>query len=153
MLSLLYPQLRFNEVVFHQDHIHPAAGFAEETFKGLGLPDTQWQEWYNARDCVPNLQLMEGRQNESKNATPLKEWIERMRESDRAIFASNNYFPGSVGLSFKDFIAFYQKRKEILRGELRKVLAMTSQQPTSAADEWADRNEEIEVQESRAPTG
>ena len=153
VLSLLYPQLRFNEVVFHQDHIHPAAGFAEETFKGLGLPDTQWQEWYNARDCVPNLQLMEGRQNESKNATPLKEWIERMRESDRAIFASNNYFPGSVGLSFKDFIAFYQKRKEILRGELRKVLAMTSQQPTSAADEWADRNEEIEVQESRAPTG
>ena len=152
VLSLLYPHLRFNEVVFHQDHIHPAAGFSEENFKAIGLAETQWQEWWNCRDCVPNLQLMEGRQNESKNASPLKGWIEQMRESERSIFASNNYFPENVGLDFKDFISFYQKRKEILRVKLRKVLAMTNSQPAKAPDEWADRNEEIDSQESRTTT-
>ena len=110
-----YPHLRFNEVVFHQDHIHPAAGFTEEKFKEIGLTETKWQDWWNCRDCVPNLQLMEGRQNESKNASPLKGWIEQMRETEQAAFASNNYFPEGVGLDFKDFMSFYQKRQEILR--------------------------------------
>jgi hypothetical protein len=96
---------------------------------------------------------MEGRQNKSKNATPLKEWFEQMRESDRAIFASNNYFPANVGLDFKKFMLFYQKRKEILRGKLREVLAMTSQPPTEAPDEWIGRDEEIEVQGGRPPAG
>ncbi|MEO6543993.1 MAG: DUF262 domain-containing protein, partial [Nitrospiraceae bacterium] len=63
VLSILYPQLRYTEVMFHQDHIHPAAGFTDETFREMGIPKEQWQEWSNCRDCVPNLQLMEGRQN------------------------------------------------------------------------------------------
>lgn len=152
VLSLLYPQLRFNEVLFHQDHIHPANGFSNENIKEMGLSDAQRQEWCNCRDCVPNLQLMEGRQNESKNATPLVKWIGQMRESERAIFAASNYFPDGVGLEFKEFMSFYQKRKEILRGKLRNVLTMTSQQPVEGADEWGGRDDEIEVQGGNLPT-
>ncbi len=103
VLSLLYPQLRYNDVLFHQDHIHPAAGFTNEKFQEMGIAQDHWQDWTNCRDGVPNLQLMEGRRNESKNATPLKKWLETMSESERAAFASSNYFPANVGLEFKDF--------------------------------------------------
>jgi hypothetical protein len=89
VLSLLYPQLRYNEVVFHQDHIHPTAGFTEGSLRELGIPIEQWQEYWSLRDCVPNLQLMNGRQNLSKNATPLKDWLGRMSELEQASFAKD----------------------------------------------------------------
>ena len=146
VLSLLYPQLRYNEVAFHQDHIHPAAGFTEEKFRELGVPKEQWQEWRDCCDCVPNLQLMNGRQNISKNATPLKEWVGKMTESEQATFASANYFPETVGLEFKRFITFFKARKEVLRDKLRKALALTSDRPPTIRAEWND-DDEIEPQE------
>ena len=82
VLSLLYPQLRYNEVVFHQDHIHPESSFNEDKFKQIGIPKEQWSEWLNNRDSIPNLQLMKGQVNESKNATPFKIWFEQMRISE-----------------------------------------------------------------------
>lgn len=122
VLSLLYPQLRFNEVIFHQDHIHSAAGFTEEKYREMEIPQEQWQEWWNLRDCVPNLQLMTGRQNNSKNATPFKDWFIQMDEAERTAFTKNNYLPTNVDLGFENFMEFFKQRKEKLRLELRKVL-------------------------------
>lgn len=153
VLSLLYPELRYSDVVFHQDHIHPAVGFTDEKLHEMGIPKEQWQEWSNCRDCVPNLQLMEGRQNESKNATPLEEWVEKIPESKRATFAGNNYFPENVDLGFRDFMTFFKQRKEVLRNELKKVLALTNEKPSDALVEWNDRDREIEAQESRIGGG
>jgi len=149
VLTVLYPQLRYNEVNFHQDHIHPAAGFTEEKLKEMGIPEEQWQEWWNCRDCVPNLQLMKGRENISKNATPLKDWVGKMDDTEKATFADDNYFPKNIGLEFKDFMAFFEQRKEKLRNELKKVLALTADRPSVILTEWNDRDEEIEPQESR----
>jgi uncharacterized protein with ParB-like and HNH nuclease domain len=153
VLSLLYPHLRYNDVVFHQDHIHPAAAFTKEKFREMGIPEEQWQEWLDCCNCVPNLQLMNGRQNSSKNKTSLKDWVSQMRESEQATFANDNYFPENVGLEFKDFIAFFKQRKEALRKELKKVLALTSDQPSAVLPEWSDRDDEIEGQESRVGAG
>ena len=33
VLSLLYPNLRYNEIKFHQDHIHPDSGFSNSKLK------------------------------------------------------------------------------------------------------------------------
>jgi hypothetical protein len=157
VLSLLYPQLRYNEVAFHQDHIHPAAGFTEERFKEMGIPKEQWQNWLDCRDCVPNLQLMDGRQNVSKSATPLKDWVEEMEESkketfDANKFAADNYFPkadedgAAIGLEFKNFMTFFARRKEVLRDELMRVLALTSDSPAPTIPaEWND--DEVDPQE------
>jgi hypothetical protein len=73
-----------------------------------------------------------------------------MEESERVKFASDNYFPESVGLEFKNFMTFFKRRKEVLRNELKKVLALTSDRP--ATEEWNDRDNEIEPQESRVTT-
>ncbi len=153
ILSLLYPQLRYSEVEFHQDHIHPESGFTESNFREIAIPEEEWKEWWNCRDCVPNLQLMEGRLNESKNATPLKRWVEQMDDSGRTAFFGSNYFPENVDLAFKDFMIFFKRRKERLRKELKKVLALTSEKPSTLPVDWSDRDDEIESQKDRIVTG
>ena len=73
---------------------------------------------------MANLQLLNGRLNESKNATPLINWIASMTEAEQSRFRQDNYFPEEVGLEFAKFIAFYQKRKEILFTKLKEVLVV-----------------------------
>ena len=153
VLSLLYPQLRYNEVVFHQDHIHPESSFNEDKFKQIGIPKEQWSEWLNNRDSIPNLQLMKGQVNESKNATPFKIWFEQMSPAEQSAFSRDNYLPDYVSLDFQDFMLFYEKRKDILRKELKKVLAITDKKPTEDDEEWSGRNDEIEVPENWVPEG
>lgn len=131
VLTMLYPGLRYAQVQFHQDHIHPAASFAKEKFQEMGLPSDQWNNWQALRDCVPNLQLLEGRQNESKNATPLKKWVfEELTEANRDWFQKTNFFPANVGLDFENFINFFEGRKALLKTELMKVLALNNNMPS-----------------------
>src|SRR5581483_1186456 len=113
VLTLLYPHLRYSEVAFHQDHIHPFSGFSETRFAEMGIPQTEWSEWCDNRDRIPNLQLLEGLRNISKNASPLHEWLARMSPSELRAFTATNYFPEGVGFEFKDFRSFYELRKEV----------------------------------------
>jgi hypothetical protein len=143
ILSMLYPQLRLEDVTFHQDHIHPAARFVDSNFKEMGIAEEQWKDWLEFRDALPNLQLMEGKQNSAKNATPFKDWFDGMSEAHQASFSKSNYLPSGVGLEFEQFMDFYRERKEMLRTELKKVLAM-SEAATRDEAVWAGRDDEIE---------
>lgn len=143
ILSLLYPHLRLEDVMFHQDHIHPASRFENTNFEAMGVPKEQWTVWLECRDSLPNLQLMEGKQNSAKNATPFKNWFEMMSESHQTSFAKSNFLPSEAGLEFEQFMDFYKKRKDILRVELNKVLAV-SKSATRDEAVWAGRDDEID---------
>jgi hypothetical protein len=95
---------------------------------------------------------MNGRQNIIKNATPLKDWVGKMSKSEQATFASDNYFPETIALDFKDFIAFFKARQEVLRDKLKKVLALTSVRSSATLAEWNDNDDDIEPQESLLAT-
>lgn len=129
VLTLLYPNLRYAEVMFHQDHIHPFSKFTNENLKSMNISEDRFPEWYACRDSVPNLQLLEGRRNESKNATPLSTWLNEMNDGELADFTRSNYFPDGVGFDFVNFVEFTNGRKKILRNELMKVLKV---QPVTA---------------------
>ncbi len=145
VLTLLYPQLRYTDTVFHQDHIHPYSGFTDKNLAEMGISTDQWQDWYSMRDCVSNLQLLNDRRNISKNATPLPTWLEKMNDAEREAFVRVNYFPPEVGYEFKEFMAFFLGRKEILKIELRKVLAMAPSQAAIPAtgETWMRSEGEI----------
>jgi hypothetical protein len=132
-LSLLYPNLRYKEVQFHQDHIHPAALFNDDTFDSLGIPEEQRQEWLNKKNLLPNLQLMEGRQNESKNSKEFKIWLKTMDKSQQKHFFQSNYIPQKFDYSFSNFESFFEKRKEMLRKALLKVFAINNDIPKDAS--------------------
>jgi len=126
VLSLLYPNLRYKEVQFHQDHIHPASKFSTDNFNLLGLSNEEQEEWLQLRDMIPNLQLMEGRQNESKNATEFITWLSEKDEQEQKQFKVSNFIPEEVSLDFRDFKNFFEKRKIKLKTELKKVLAINN---------------------------
>jgi len=124
VLSLLYPYLKFGQVKFHQDHIHPASLFTDAKLKRYNIPEKKWEVWQNMKDRLPNLQLMKGSENESKNKTPFREWLQKNcpDENSRNKFLKDNYIPENISLEFIDFEEFYQKRKEILRNKIKSVL-------------------------------
>lgn len=133
VLSLLYPNLRYNDVAFHQDHIHPASRFSTTEFEAMKISKEERQEWVGLRDSVPNLQLMEGRQNQIKSNSSLIDWLKSKDDTSQKEFMCNNFFPADVSLDFKCFKDFHKKRKEVLKINLLKILSITNK--TSVEEE------------------
>lgn len=122
VLSFLYPQLHFHKVHFHQDHIHPSAGFKNNKLKPFGLDDETISNWLGIKDTIPNLQLMEGKENESKNATPFKKWLTGETVGDVEKFKLDNFIPKEVDLGIEHFESFYTARKQLIIDKLVQVL-------------------------------
>lgn len=114
LLSLLYPSIKLDSYNFHQDHCHPRVGFERKNIKNLNLSDEKILEWQYKRNLLPNLQFLKGSENEEKNKTPLKEWIEEKEETIA-------YLPENVSLELKDFDQFYEERRNLIKNELKKI--------------------------------
>jgi uncharacterized protein with ParB-like and HNH nuclease domain len=143
VLTLLYPNLRYKEVQFHQDHIHPASRFSDTIFNELGLSAEEREEWKRLRDMIPNLQLMEGRQNESKNATEFYIWLSQKNQSEQVHFKITNFIPENVSLPFSDFKTFFEARKILLKIKLKEVLAINNDVQISN-EEYLEQETEID---------
>jgi len=64
---------------------------------------------------------MEGAQNNSKNDTPLEQWLETLGDA-KTHFIASNYVPDGVSLKVADFEIFRDGRKALLRSKLKEVL-------------------------------
>lgn len=123
VLSLLYPHLKLNQYKFHQDHMHPYAAFSRPNLLKFGLGEDQIEEWQNNRNKLPNLQLLEGSENQSKQALPLEDWIRQLQEPGGSdAYKRINYIPGDVSLKLTDFEAFYSRRKALMVQKLKEIL-------------------------------
>lgn len=123
LLSLLYPNLKYSQKGFHQDHMHPYAGFEESKIANLKLPDgsiiddVRKDEWRRRRNTLANLQLLEGRENERKNATPLVDWIKVIDNSENA-----KYMPSDSSFELSHFEDFMDKRQKLMSDALKAIL-------------------------------
>lgn len=113
LLSLLYPALKLSQVTFHQDHCHPYVGFESKNIASLGLTPEKEEEWRKKRNLLPNLQFLQGAENESKNKTPLKDWVNQGNNFE--------YHPENISLELKDFDAFFTARRALIKAELIKI--------------------------------
>lgn len=146
VLSLLYPNLKYKENQFHQDHIHPASKFTQENLNDMGIEEELQEEWFKSRDMLPNLQLMEGRQNESKNANVFKDWLELKTKSEQSHFKITNFIPLKESLEFNNFLNFFEQRKQLLKEELKKVLAINNELQISNVEFLEQETENTENQ-------
>lgn len=112
VLSLLFGDFR-NDVEIHIDHMHPISGF-----EGSGLDKKEYEA---KADTLPNLQLLEGRENESKNKTPLKKWVEDNCGDDRGGFLRRHLIPENADLGIENFNDFYEARKALMKERLREI--------------------------------
>ena len=123
LLSLLYPNLKYSQKGFHQDHMHPYAGFEESKIANLKLPDgsiiddVRKDEWRRRRNTLANLQLLEGRENERKNATPLVDWIKVTANRENA-----KYMPSDSSFELSHFEDFMDKRQKLMSDALKAIL-------------------------------
>lgn len=116
VLSLLYPNLKLGEVEFHMDHLHPTAGFDDKNFNCPNISPKKHAEWKEICNTLANLQLLEGRENESKNKKSLAEWV-KQEDNLRQI----KFVPDGTSYELADFDEFIQVRKEEMTKELKRI--------------------------------
>ena len=113
ILSLLYSEIKMNEVSWHQDHMHPYSKFSTRNLKSFGLIDDEVEKWKSMGNKLPNLQLLEGKANESKNDMSLEDWIKKGN--------TDKYLPLNISYKLDNFEEFYTKRKDILKKALKEI--------------------------------
>lgn len=123
ILSLLYPNLKYGQNGFHQDHIHPYSGFTDKKLSAVVLPtgvhldSSAVKEWQRRRNTLANLQLLEGRENEIKNSTPLKEWLQIPANAETVKF-----LPAGISYELGNFEQFLEQRQKLMSKELKTIL-------------------------------
>ncbi len=121
LLSVLYPDLKIDQISFHQDHMHPHSGFKTKCLKELGLDEETISRWQNMRDQLPNLQLLEGLENSTdKHAMTLVNWVTKST-ADEAYYRQRNYIQAEQSLLLTDFEKFFATRRQLLKEKLHQV--------------------------------
>jgi hypothetical protein len=134
ILSLLYPTLDFSQVQFHQDHIHPRSRFWQQRLQSLELSENEISSWQSLRDTLPNLQLLEGTENQSKSNLPFQDWMdshfpetpEGTPHPERGEYFRRHFIPKDASLNILHFPAFYDARRQLLKAELSRILKITA---------------------------
>lgn len=128
VLSLLYPNIKYSEITFHQDHMHPSCLFNSKYFRDNDISEAKLNDWINLKDSIPNLQILEGLANSEKLKTPFDKWVATKYKREDALknYLIQNYIDESVSLNIADFEEFYNKRKLKLVGKLKEILGINS---------------------------
>ncbi len=105
---------------YEQDHLHPYSRFDES--KPVSVTMEEWKRWRGNRNRLPNIHLLEGRSNGSKNNMRLVDYYNDMNDDQKSKFLKEAIIPEGVSLEINDFEKFYEKRKEILVEKIRKLL-------------------------------
>ena len=105
---------------YEQDHLHPYDRF--DGSKPLNVSMDDWKSWRGNRNRLPNLQLLEGRSNGSKNEMPLIEYYNDMNDEQKELFVKQALIPEGVSLEISGFDEFYKERKKILTQRIKELL-------------------------------
>lgn len=102
------------------DHLHPYSRFNQSKPPTISIE--KWKILRSNRNRLPNLHLLEGRSNGSKNDMSLQEYYDEMNNEQKQIFYKQALIPENTSLGFEFFEDFYNKRKEILSKKIKELL-------------------------------
>ena len=105
---------------YEQDHLHPYERF--DSTKPLSVSKDDWRRWRSNRNRLPNLQLLEGRSNASKNDMRLVDFYNDMNDEQKSKFCKEAFIPEGVSLELEHFEEFYEQRKTLLISKIRHLL-------------------------------
>ena len=122
LLTLLFPFVDTRNQ-FHIDHVFPSAAFHTRKLKKAGLSEAEIERLQSIKDRLPNLQLLQGPDNQSKNDQMPAKWIADTykKDEDRKDYVSR-YMLDGVMTDLSGFEAFYAGRRERLREKIAVVL-------------------------------
>lgn len=107
---------------YEQDHLHPDSRF--ESTKPAAVSMEEWKKWRSLRNRLPNLHLLEGRSNGSKNDMTLIDYYNEMNPEQKEAFCRQSFIanPSEVSLELIHFGNFFEKRKALLTEKLKELL-------------------------------
>lgn len=124
ILSLLYPNLDYENNDFHKDHLHATNLYKE--YEKIGeikhKKDSNYNYWaFEMYDSLPNLQMLDANENKAKQDKPLEQWVQENCGNDRKGFLKKHLIP-DIDLSLENFDDFYEARKVLLIKRLKEIL-------------------------------
>lgn len=122
MLSILFPFIDVRQL-HHIDHFFPKSQLQRRKLEKAGCDASYVEECLASRDCLANLQLLEGLLNVSKNDSLPGPWMEAMYpDSAQRQAVLERHDLGVTPKTHQDFMQFYNARRERLRVRLSGLL-------------------------------
>ncbi len=122
LLSLLFPFVDLRNQ-FHVDHIFPKARFTDRKLRDAGVPDDKIADFKQRMNRLANLQLLQGAENNEKRARMPAEWLRRSQPDPASRQAyRDRHLLGEAPESITEFDTFYDKRRERLKAEIKRML-------------------------------
>ena len=107
----------------HVDHVYPKGLLTRGKLKRAGLDEETIDECFDARNSLPNLQLLEGLLNVTKSDTPPDDWLKSSFPDKQARRAyRERHDLGKVPKDVEAFPAFLEARSERIREKLVSLL-------------------------------
>lgn len=122
LLSLLYPFIDTRQS-HHVDHFYPQSRLKQRRLEGTGSDTATADECIAVRDSLPNLQLLEGLLNVSKNDALPGEWMKTVYPDDttrQAVLTRHDL--GFAPQTPTEFLTFYKERRDRLKVRLTALL-------------------------------
>lgn len=121
LLSVLYPFIDVKQL-HHVDHVYPKGLLTHRRLERAGLEDAVVKACYDARNSLPNLQLLEGLLNVTKSDTPPADWLLGAYPDTvtRQAYVERHDL-GQVPVEASDFLNFLDVRRELMRLKLTRI--------------------------------
>jgi len=88
------------------------------------MDEDERNEWLSRRDRIANLQLLEGKRNQSKSDRPILDWFGDLPKHEAIAFQTAHYFPPEVTMDFTNFRMFYEVRRSLMKTKLRGIMKL-----------------------------
>ncbi|MCL1829189.1 MAG: DUF262 domain-containing protein [Oscillospiraceae bacterium] len=108
-------------IKYEQDHLHPDSKFNLHD-KPYSISPEDWKKWRGNRNRLPNLHMLEGKINASKNDMPLVSYFNSLTDENQVKFYERSIIPENISLEIDDFDKFYEARKKLLLLRIRALL-------------------------------
>lgn len=123
ILSILYPFIDVRQL-HHVDHVYPKGLLTKGRLERAGIDPETAEKCFEARNALPNLQLLEGLLNITKSDTPPADWLIAAYpdEVTRQAYIDRHDL-GHVPVDAAEFPAFLDARREKIRFKLVALLS------------------------------
>ena len=126
LLFLLYSFVDVATNRFHIDHVFPRALMTPARLKKAGVDEEAIPAYRERVNRLANLQLLEGSTNTTKGAKLPADWLRAQYSEEEGRHHCHLHDLGEVPTEVKDFLDFYEMRRNRILEKLRRLLVSDS---------------------------
>lgn len=122
LLSLIFNHLDLRHD-FHIDHFFPRFHFTPARLRSEGFSEEEIPDLREKMNCLPNLQLLPGVENQEKHSMLPAVWLDNFESDEKRAEYANVHMLGNVPGDLSEFNAFYSARRDRLKSKIKNLLA------------------------------